>query len=132
MPESLTPEIVMTAYIKLRDKRADLKCTYEEADMALKTNMEQMEGWLLKKLNEAGTTTFKNNVGTAYISETVRAGCGDWTLFWKWAAENNRVDMLEKRIASKAVQEYMEEHEKELPPGVTITVYRDVVVRRAT
>lgn len=128
----ITPEQVMTAYIKLRDKRAALKKKYEELDEQLKADMAQMDGWLLKKLNAAGTDTFKNAAGTAYISETVRAGCADWTLFWEWAANNKRVDMLEKRVASKSIQDYMEEHNNELPPGITITTYRDVVVRRAS
>lgn len=127
----ITPEAVMTAYIKLRDKRAALKKRYEELDEQLKADMDRMGNWLLKKLNDAGTETFKNGAGTAYISETVRAGCADWTLFWKWAADNERVDMLEKRVASKAIQDYMEEHNA-LPPGITITTYRDVVVRRAS
>jgi len=128
---SIQPVEVMTAYVKLRDKRAALKKKWEELDEQLKADMERMEAWLLKKLNEAGTDTFKNDAGTAYISETVRAGCADWTLFWKWAADNQRVDMLEKRVASKAIQEYMEEHGT-LPPGITITQYRDVIVRRAS
>ena len=129
---SIQPEQVMTAYVKLRDKRSALKKKWEEMDEVIKADMEKMEAWLLKKLGEAGTDTFKNPAGTAYISETVRAGCADWTLFWKWCADNQRVDMLEKRVASKAIQEYMEERGGELPPGITITVYRDVIVRRAS
>ena len=128
---NVQPEAAMAAYVKLRDNRAALKKKWEEMDDALKADMEFIEGWLLSKLNEAGTTTFKNAVGTAYISETVRAGCADWTLFWKWAADNQRVDMLEKRVASKAIQDYLEEHGT-LPPGITITQYRDVIVRRAS
>lgn len=126
----LTPETVMTAYAKLRDKRAALKKRFDELDEQIKTDMNRMEAWLLAKLNAAGTDTFKNGAGTAYITETVRAGCADWTLFWEWAATNKRVDMLEKRVASKAIQEYMEEHGNEMPPGITITSYRDVTVRR--
>ncbi len=125
----LTPTVVMAGVVKLRDKRATLKKKFDEIDAQLKADMERLEAWLLQKLGEAGTDTFKNESGTAYITETVRAGCGDWTLFWKWCADNHRVDMLEKRVASKAIQEYMEEH-NELPPGVTITTYRDVTVRR--
>jgi len=128
----VNPETVMLAVIKLRDKRSALKKKWEELDEALKLDMERMEAWLLKKLNESGTTTFKNSAGTAYITETVRAGCADWTLFWEWAATNKRVDMLEKRVASKAIQDYMEEHNNQLPPGITITSYRDVTVRRAS
>lgn len=126
---SVTPQQAMEAVVKLRDKRAELKKLYEADDEVLKDSMERLEAWLLKKLIEAGTDTFKNEAGTAYITETVRGGCADWTLFWKWAADNHRVDMLEKRVSSKAIQDYLEEH-KELPPGITITTYRDVTVRR--
>ena len=131
-PPAITPEKVMTTYIALRDKRAALKKRFEELDEQLKADMAKMDSWLLKKLNDVGTDSIKNAAGTAYISETVRAGCADWTLFWKWCADNERVDMLEKRVASKAIQDYMEEHNNELPPGITITVYRDVIVRRAS
>lgn len=130
-PPAITAESAMHAYVKLRDTKAALKKRYEELAADLDLKMERIEGWLLNKMNEAGTDTLKNAAGTSYIQEQYRAGCSDWTTFWAWCAANNRVDLLEKRVASKAIQEYVEEHHGQLPPGINIQVTRNVIVRRA-
>lgn len=122
-------DTIITRFVALRDKRSALKKKYDDADELLKTDMGKLEAYLLKKLNEVGSDTFKTEAGTAYIAIDTKVSCADWPLFWKWCAENSRVDMLEKRVSSKSVSEYEAEHGV-LPPAVNVSKERVVRVRR--
>lgn len=123
-------ERVIEAYTILRDKRSELKRAYEADDAVLTGKMDRLEAWLLKTMQDVGTDQLKGNGAIAYISTKDRAKSDDWGTFWEWLAENKRLDMLEKRVATKTIMEYFEEFQ-ELPPGISITRERTVNVRKA-
>ena len=127
---SVTVDDAVAGYITLRDKRSELKKEYEERDADLKTKMERIEVFLLQSLDKVGANSLNTDHGTAYISEDVRASCADWDALWSCIQQTGRFDLLEKRVASKAVREYREEN-GDLPPGVSIHSERVVRVRRS-
>ena len=125
-----TADQVITAYIKLRDKRSEIKKAYEAEDKELTAKMDQLETWLLSKMDEVGTEQLKGGDGVAFVSTRDRATCGDWGAFWNYLSEVGRLDMLEKRVASKTVMEYYTET-GELPPGLHINREGAVNIRQA-
>lgn len=128
-PPNVTADKVTQAYVALRDKRAELKRAFEAEDAKLKDQMNTLEIWLLKALDTLGADQLKTQHGTAYISTRDRAGCADWGTFYPWITETGRVDMLEKRVSTKPITEYLEEN-GELPPGINIQRERTIIVRR--
>ena len=68
-----TADQVITAYIKLRDKRSEIKKAYEAEDKELTAKMDQLETWLLSKVDEVGTEQRKAGDGAAVISTRDRA-----------------------------------------------------------
>lgn len=130
MSESkITANAVTAAYVKLRDQRSENKRAFEAEDAILKEKMRKLEVWLLTKLNEVGADSFKTDSGTAYITTRDRASCADWGILYPWISEHGRPDMLEKRVATGTVTEYLEEH-GELPPGISINREKTIAVRR--
>lgn len=127
---SVTVDQAVAGYITLRDKRSVLKREYEEQDADLRTKMEKIEVFLLRSLDGVGANSLNTDHGTAYISEDVRASCGDWDALWTMIQTTGRFDFLEKRVSSKAVREFKEET-GELPPGVSIHSERVVRIRRS-
>ena len=127
---SIMPEKVMDAYIKFRDKRKELKQQWEEKDAELKADMEKLEVWLLSKMSVLGTDVLKNDSGTAYIQKESKFSCADWSVFWEWVLENKRLDMMERRISSASMKEFVEEN-KHLPPAINVQQERVVRVRRS-
>lgn len=125
-----TADQVTCAYVALRDQRKALKDEYEAADRALLDKMDRLEVWLMMQLTKLGADSLKTEHGTAYISTRDRATCADWESFWAWCAQNGRVDMLEKRVSTKPVAEYLDQY-GELPPGINIERERSITVRRA-
>lgn len=123
-------EQVIDAYAKLREQRSALKRQYDADDNVLKEKMRKLEAWLLKTMQEVGTDQLKGGGLIAFTSTLDRAKCDDWGTFWQWLAENARLDMLEKRVSSKTVSEYLEEF-GELPPGISVNREKTVNVRKA-
>lgn len=120
---------VVAGYLKLRDKRAKLSKKFDELDGALKGKMERLEAYLLKLMQDNNATQLGSPHGTAYREIQMRASCGDWPSFWHFIGENQRFDMMEKRVGAKAVQTYYEET-GELPPGINIAQEFKVIIRK--
>lgn len=114
-------------YIRIRERRNALKAQYDEADGALKAQLQHIEGELLRILNESGMDSAKTPAGTFYKQEEITPTGADWDTLYRWIAENDAFEALEKRIKKTFVKEYMAAHDGGIPPGVS--VYREFVVR---
>jgi hypothetical protein len=118
---------MVKAYIKIRDKRAEIKKEFEEQDKALKEKLELIESEMLRHMQETGIESIKTAAGTFYRQEEVTPTGSDWDAFYTWVKTNDAFDALERRIKKGFIKEYMETHEGGIPPGVS--VYREYVVR---
>lgn len=114
-------------YIDLRDKRAVLKKHYEDEDSILKEEMEHLEGKMLQFLQENNTESVRTSTGTLYRQEDMTVIGNDWDAIYRWAADNDAFEILEKRIKKTFVKDYMEAHEGGVPPGISIL--REYVAR---
>ncbi len=123
---AITAEGVVAAFVKIRDRRNELKKAWEEQDVGLKQQQEKLELWLLKNLEKLGAESVKTASGTAYKQIKLRASPADFDLAFNWAAEHNAPDLFEKRVSAAFVKTYMEEHNGELPSGIDI--FRETVV----
>lgn len=126
-----TASDVIGAYVKLRDKKAEVRKAAEAEIAILDEKLQKLEAWLLTQMDSLGTSQLKSpdGFGTAYIRTQTRASCTDWGVFHQFIQETGRFDFMEKRVASKAVQDYLEETQG-LPPGVNIHQERVVTVNR--
>lgn len=115
------------SYLKLRDKRTALKKLYEEHDDAIKEKMSEIEGSILKYLNDQGMDSARTSAGTIYRQVNMTPSAEDWDTVYEYIRENDAFEMLERRIKKTFVSEYMEENEGKLPPGVK--VYKEYVAR---
>lgn len=114
-------------FLKIRDKRSELKRAFEAEDNALKAKAELIEGELLKFLNTNKVDSSRTDAGTFYRQEDIQPSGSDWGAFYDWIAENQAFDALERRIKKTFVSDYMAENGGALPPG--ISVYRQYKVR---
>lgn len=118
---------MVTAYINIRQKRADIKKKFEEEDKTLKEKLELIEAKMLQQMQEAGIESIKTEAGTFYRQEEITPAGSDWNAFYNWVREHDAFDALEKRIKKTFIKEYMDAHDGGIPPGVS--VYREYVVR---
>jgi hypothetical protein len=122
-------DTVVQAYIKLRDKRSELKKAFDTGDIVLKEKMEKLETWLMVQMQTTGATQLGSPHGTAYQQTVFKGSCSDWNVFWHWLADNGRFDMMEKRVSVKTIQEYYQET-GDMPPGINVSPELKVVIRK--
>lgn len=121
---------VTKAYLRLREKRDELRREYTEADNALKAKQELLEASALSFLNDTGQESARTTSGTVYKQEDIIPTGSDWERFYTFVAENDAFDALERRIKKGFVADYMKDHEGAPPPGVSVLRRYVVRVRR--
>jgi len=122
---------LVKAHLKIRDARRDLKKKFDEQDRDLKGKQERLEAEMLRFLNENKIDNSKTAAGTFYRQvDTIPTG-SDWEAFYDWVKENDAFDALERRIKKGFINEYMEEHDGETPPGVSVHKQYVIRVRRS-
>lgn len=120
---------VVETYVKLRDKKSELKADYDAKKLKIDEALTQIENKLLEAFNNTGMESVKTAMGTAYVSEQTSATVADREAFMKHVLENDGMGLLEVRCSKTAVAQYMEETQ-ELPPGVNWRSERVINVRR--
>jgi len=132
--EATNPQLgrMLGAYLKIRDARAVLKRKYEEEDNTLQRKLGLIEAALMKIMQETGSENLTvKGTGMAYLTTKTFTKGKDWDALWKYIEESGNLDLLQRRLSSRAVQEYMDANGGELPPGVDVSQERAVVVRTA-
>jgi hypothetical protein len=128
MSEGIIGQLV-DGYIKLRDRKAEMKAKHEAELAPVNSMMEQIETRLLAEMQKQGVESYRTTAGTAYTSTTTRANVADWDSLLGFVREHSLWQMLERRVSKSAVDEYVAAH-KDLPPGVNYSTAVAVNIRR--
>ncbi len=132
MTEEISADKLVAAYIKMRDKRAELLREYEDADTGVKTQMEMVEAKLLELCKTVGADSLKTKHGTVIRGVKTRYWTSDWASMHKFILEHQMPDLLEKRISQSTLKQLLDENPDMMPPGVNVDSKYSVTVRRST
>lgn len=119
-------------YIKLRDKKSQLKKQYDEKVAKVDAVMDRMEAIILKTFQDSGIDSARTDAGTAYISTRTSATVANREELFQWIQEDfeERSIFLENRVSKVAVEQFKAAND-DLPPGVNFRSELVVGVRRA-
>lgn len=131
MPEDISADKLVTAYIKMRDKRAQLLKQYEEEDEAVKVQMEAVEEKLLDMCKTIGADSLKTQGGTVIRTVKTRYWTSDWNSMHKFIMEHNMPELLEKRISQSTMKQLLDENPDLMPPGLNVDSKYAVTIRRS-
>lgn len=121
----------VSLYIKLRDKKAEIKAQMDEQIKPLQEKMDKLEAKLLEAFKATGVDSVKTEFGTAYTSVRTTASIADRDAFMEFVKAHEEWSLLEVRAAKTAIEQYRAANDDELPPGVNIREERVVNVRRS-
>lgn len=127
-----TLDDLVDRYIKLRDKKTELKGDYERKVAAVDQALERIEAFFMRHLDNSGSESVRTKAGTFFKAEQNSATVADWDSIWSWVQEDleARAAILEKRVSKGFVQSYRDEH-NDLPPGINWRTAYVVNVRRS-
>ena len=132
MTETISVDKLVAVYIKMRDKRAELLREYEEADSAVKTQMELVETKLLDTCKEIGADRLGSKHGTVMRTVRTRYWTSDWESMHKFILEHKMPELLERRISQTTMKQLLEENPELMPVGLNTDSKYSVTIRRTT
>jgi len=122
---------IVAKYIEVRSKRDDLLRDYEAIDGELKEELKQFEAQLLEACTVIGANSINTSTGTVIRNLKERFYCTDWDNFYKFIAEHDAPQLLEKRIHQGNFKEFYEPNQADgLPPGVNVMREFGITVRK--
>jgi hypothetical protein len=126
-----TAEKLVRAYIKMRDYRSQLKQQYEEQDATVKEQMDMVESHLLELCKTTGADSLRTKYGTVSRTVQTRYWTSDWEAMHNFITEHQALDLLERRISQRQMQEFIKENPDVMPVGLNVDNRYAVSVRRS-
>lgn len=127
----LSAEKLAEVYIKIRDKRAELKDKYEAEDSDLKEQLDMLAEKMLDICETQGADSLKTKTGTIIRKVDTRYWTSDWESFYDFVHDNDAFPLLEKRIHQTNMKQFLEENPDLLPAGLQSDSKYSIVVRRS-
>lgn len=128
----LPPSVWIQTLRTIRDRKdeltAQLKDLNEAERDAEKNLLDSMAAAGFSKPGDKVSTEY----GTAIRQEKWRAKYDPekWPEFFKWCAENDRTDLIQRRTADARILE-LQDKGLPMPPGVELEPYTDLLFRRS-
>jgi hypothetical protein len=126
-----TTDKLVKAYIKMRNARSQLKEQYEAEDAKIKEQMGVLEQHFLELCKTTGASSIRTTVGTIIRGVESRYWTSDWESMHSFIRENDALDLLERRIAQKAMGEFIKNNPDKLPKGLNVNSEYKVTIRKA-
>lgn len=120
---------LVSVYVKIRDKRAEIQKAYEAEDDVLKQKLDRIEEALLEMCKGHGVESLRTEHGTATRVVKERYWSADWDAMKEFVREHDAVDLLEKRIHQGNFKEWVEAHPDVVAP-VNVDRRYSITVRR--
>ena len=131
MQQELSLDRLVSAFIKIRDARDDIKRELDKKVQDLEDEMATINQAILEVLKDQGVDSVRTPHGTAYRTVKSRYWTNDWESFYECIHENDAYDLLEKRIHQSNMKQFLEDNPDLLPKGLNIDSEYQVVVRRS-
>lgn len=117
-------------YLKIREKRAELKAAFDKEDNALSEQLDKVKIALLDYCKEQNVESVRTSEGLFYRTVKTRYWTSDWQSFHKFLLDANAPELLEKRINQSAMKEFLEENPEQVPPGLNTDKEYVISVRK--
>lgn len=129
-----TPKVDLDAaiahYLQLRDYKSKLEAEHKARVAEVNQQMTNAENYFLNYLNTSGQSGGKFPSGTLVVKTKTQTNLADREKFAEFVKTTGQIELMQMRVSSTAVSEYMEANNNQLPPGVEVTQVRAVEIRR--
>ena len=130
MTETVKADRLVKAYIAMRDKRAELSKEYANADKKIEEQMEMVEAELVKMCKDVGADSLRTEYGNVYKTVKTSYETSDWDNMYKFVVENNVPHILQRRISSLNMKQFLDENPTLMPIGMNVVNKYAVTIKR--
>lgn len=122
---------LVEVYLTIRNERDNIARQYELQDAGLKEQMAKIESLMLDKCNDMGADSIRTGTGTIIKNLKETYVCGDWDNFKRFIIDNQALELLQQRISTTNLREYLSTREDEgMPPGISTMREYKITVRK--
>ena len=129
---TVPPEKLTRVYIKMRERRSQLKAAFTKEDDQLKAKQAQVASALLEFCKTNDIKSSKTGAGTFTRTVKTRYWTGDWEEMNKFIIENNLPEFYTKSLNQTSVKNYLEENPDSIPKGLNVDTEYVISVRKPT
>jgi hypothetical protein len=130
-PEDRNVSDLAAVYIKIRDRRADLKKQFEAHDKDLEDQQNLLAEKMLDICKDMDADSIRTPHGTIIRSVKSRYWTNDWDSMYRFIEEKGAFGLLEKRLHQTNMKDFLSENPDVYPQGLNVESQYTVVVRRA-
>ena len=128
--EEVSPEKFTKVYLKIREKRAELKAQFEQEDSKLEAQLNAIKSALLDYCKKQGVDSVRTQAGLFYRGVKTRYWTNDWDSMNRFILEHGVPEFYEKRLNQTSVKQFLEENPDVLPPGLNVDSEYVITVRK--
>lgn len=124
--EELNADKLTKIYVKIREKRRELAAEDEK----LKEQLDTIADKLLEICKEQGLTTMRTEHGTVSRRLTKNYWTSDWGSFIDFVKENDAFSLLQHRINSTNMAQFLDDNPDLHPPGLNVDAHNTIVITK--
>lgn len=130
MPEEIDLDRLVKIFVKMRDKRAEIKKVFDEQDKSIEAQMDTIKHTLLQHCKDTKVESGRTDHGTFSRTKRSKYWTSDWEAMHRFIITNNVPELLEKRVAQGNMKQFLEDNPALHPPGLEINSEYAITVRR--
>jgi|TARA_R110000823_G_scaffold231715_1_gene358365 hypothetical protein len=123
-------EKLTRVYLKIKAKRSELAAKFKDTDGDLQSQQEAIKKALLDHCKEHEVESVRTSEGLFYRTVKTRYWTSDWDSMYKFIAEQEVPEFLEKRLNQGNVKQFLEENPESVPPGLNVDSEYIISVRK--
>lgn len=127
---TVSVEKLTSVYLKIRNKRSELKAAFDEEYNRLGDQMDKVKDALLNYCRENDLDSFKTKDGTVSRTVQKKYWTDDWEAMHRFIVEEGVPEFLTKQLNQGNVKQYLEENPDKLPPGLNSKSEYNISVRK--
>lgn len=132
MDDNVPLDKLAKVYIRIRDVIQEKTREFEAEIEALKEQQDAVKTEMKDRLLSLGMTSSKTAAGTIILSQKTRYYAQDWDAMKQFIREHDALDLFEKRLAQKNMEQFLNENPGVVPPGLQTQTEYDIGVRRVS
>jgi|TARA_R110000803_G_scaffold108112_3_gene176381 hypothetical protein len=127
-----SPDELVKVYIKIRQCIKDKETEHKENIAALKDQFQLVSNELLEHCKVNNSEAVRTEFGTFYRTVRTKYWTSDWAALYDFIQAHNAAHLLEKRINTRSMEEFLTENPDLLPLGLNSDKAYTVQVRKPT
>jgi hypothetical protein len=126
------PEKLTRVFLKIRDKRAEMKAAFDVEDKKLTAQQDKVKSALLDFCKANGLDSVKTSAGTFFRTVKTRLWTNDWDAMNEFIREHDVPEFYEKRLNQTAVKQFIDDElGGETPEFINVKSEYQISVRKS-